>query len=224
MNNARRILVNWGHKQMRTFDLGTGMYRASEWVMKLAYINLLWILFTLMGLVIFGIVPATIAIFAITRKWIRGEKDTLILSTFLKAYKHDFLKGNIICLAFIIICIIIYCDWLFITNLNGISYEIAMIVLVMIGIIVISTLLYFFPVYVHFDIKFTQYFKYAFLMVVSYPLITFLLLIGVFAVYNLMYFIPGLIPFFGFSILAIVINWIVNQGFLRNEIRKREII
>ena len=31
-----------------------GIYRYSEWIMRLAYINILWILFTLLGLVVFG--------------------------------------------------------------------------------------------------------------------------------------------------------------------------
>jgi uncharacterized membrane protein YesL len=34
-----------------------------DWVAKLAYVNLLWFLFTAAGLLIFGFMPATVALF-----------------------------------------------------------------------------------------------------------------------------------------------------------------
>ncbi|MGY0702716.1 DUF624 domain-containing protein [Bacillus subtilis] len=49
------------------------MLRFCEWIMRFAYTNLLWLFFTLLGLGVFGIMPATAALFAVMRKWIQGR-------------------------------------------------------------------------------------------------------------------------------------------------------
>ncbi|BDG36084.1 DUF624 domain-containing protein [Saccharococcus caldoxylosilyticus] len=46
------------------------LYRVCEWITRLACINILWMLFTLAGLIVFGIAPATVALFTIVRKWL----------------------------------------------------------------------------------------------------------------------------------------------------------
>lgn len=39
-----------------------GLYTVTEWIYRFAIVNLLWILFTIAGLVIFGFFPATLRI------------------------------------------------------------------------------------------------------------------------------------------------------------------
>src|SRR4051812_27089176 len=74
-----------------------GFYRLSDWIMRLAYVNLLWFSFTLLGGIIFGIMPATIALFAITRKWeMDKEEDFPIFKTFWESYRKDFIKANLL--------------------------------------------------------------------------------------------------------------------------------
>ncbi len=45
-----------------------GLYRICEWVMRLAYVNLLWIGIFWLGLVVFGFFPSSAAMFAVVRK------------------------------------------------------------------------------------------------------------------------------------------------------------
>lgn len=59
-----------------------GIYHISNWIMRLAYVNFLWILFTLAGFIVFGFFPATIATFAVVRKWIFDTTDIPIFTTF----------------------------------------------------------------------------------------------------------------------------------------------
>ncbi len=61
-----------------------GYYRFAVWVTKFAYLNLLWIAFSLLGLGLFGLFPATAAMFAVVRKWINGEKDIPVFHVFLE--------------------------------------------------------------------------------------------------------------------------------------------
>ena len=53
-----------------------------EWVLKFFYANLLWFVFTMLGLGVFGFMPATTALFSVTRKWIMGKTDIPIFKTF----------------------------------------------------------------------------------------------------------------------------------------------
>jgi uncharacterized membrane protein YesL len=52
-----------------------GVYRFCEWVTRLAYLNLLWIMFSLAGLVVFGVMPSTIAMYTVTRRWLTEDVD-----------------------------------------------------------------------------------------------------------------------------------------------------
>lgn len=46
--------------------------------------------FTLLGLGVFGIMPATAALFAVMRKWIQGQDNVPVLKTFWQEYKGEF--------------------------------------------------------------------------------------------------------------------------------------
>src|SRR5690625_2024178 len=83
-----------GEKSMRGFV--SGYYRLALWVTRFAYLNLLWVVFTLVGLVFFGFLPATAAMFAVVRKWISGETDIPVLQTFWKSYRKEFMIINVI--------------------------------------------------------------------------------------------------------------------------------
>ncbi|KPC99769.1 hypothetical protein LR69_02005 [Geobacillus sp. BCO2] len=80
---------------MRTGLLDGKLYRACEWITRLAYINLLWLVFTVFGLVILGIAPATVALFTIVRKWLLfHDHDVPVLKTFVRTYKGEFWRAN----------------------------------------------------------------------------------------------------------------------------------
>lgn len=86
------------------------MLRMCEWVMRLAYTNLLWLLFTLLGLGIFGFMPATTALFSVMRKWIQGHEQVSVFQTFWKVYREEFVRSNVIGVVLVIIGTIIYVD------------------------------------------------------------------------------------------------------------------
>ena len=68
------------------------IYSVCQWIYRLAYSNVLWLLFMTLGLFVFGAVPSTVAMFAIIRKWIKGETEFPVLSFFGKSIKKSF--GN----------------------------------------------------------------------------------------------------------------------------------
>ncbi|MED3648899.1 DUF624 domain-containing protein [Halalkalibacterium halodurans] len=56
--------------------------RVLRWIVQIAAINLLWFYYTLIGLCIGGVFPATLAALGVSRKWIMGNTDINIRKTF----------------------------------------------------------------------------------------------------------------------------------------------
>lgn len=79
---------------MDTTGMTGKLYQACQWISRLAYLNLLWLIFISVGLVIFGVAPSTVAMFTIIRKWIQGEREMPIFSTFIEIFKREFWTSN----------------------------------------------------------------------------------------------------------------------------------
>jgi uncharacterized membrane protein YesL len=191
-----------------------GIFRFSEWAMKLAYLNFLWILFTILGLGVLGFMPATVATFTIARKWLKQEEDIPIGKTFFSTYKKEFLKSNGIGFILAMIGMILYVN---VQYLNVIENPIIHIVIVsfifMMSIFYGILILYIVPVYVHFDLKLSQYFKYALMIGIMNIPLTILMILSIYLLYLFLMFIPGLIPLFVVSMLALVIMGISYYAF-----------
>src|SRR5690625_3094470 len=91
------------------------IYNMLEWITKFAYVNLVWIILTLLGGVILGFYPATTAMFAIIRDWLRGRSDLPVLQTLWKYYKLDFLKSNLLGIFLNVLLALIAADIFYIT-------------------------------------------------------------------------------------------------------------
>src|SRR5690625_6125259 len=74
--------------------MNSSLYKTLEWITRFAYINLLWIFFTIIGGVLLGFFPATTAMFAIIRDWLQGNNDDPLFIGFWQYYKKEFWKGN----------------------------------------------------------------------------------------------------------------------------------
>ncbi|WP_077619399.1 YesL family protein [Bacillus sinesaloumensis] len=197
-----------------------GIYKLCEWIMRLAYINLLWIMFTIMGLGLFGFFPATISMFTVVRKWLMGFDDIPVFKTFWNAYKKEFLKSNLLGLIIMITAYILYIDIQFLRSTDGfINVLFYPTILLCIGFIL--TLCFVFPTFVHFDVSVFKVFKNSFLLMLMNPLSTLMMIIGSIAVYMVMTTIPGLIPLIGGSVLAFIIMWSAFLAFTRIE-RQRQ--
>jgi uncharacterized membrane protein YesL len=178
----------------------SGLYTLTEWITRFAYVNLLWIGFSLLGLVVFGISPATVAMFTIIRKWIMGDNEIPVFQTFWNSYKKEFLRGNRLGLIIALLAYIIFID------LNYIKLDtIIQIPLYLIIFVIVMTILYIFPVYVHYNVTFIQLFKNSFFIMMVNPLSSIMMLIGFVALFFVMKFLPALLFFFGGSLSAGII-------------------
>jgi uncharacterized membrane protein YesL len=181
------------------------IYSATEWISKFAYINLLWIGFSLAGLLVFGLFPATISMFTIIRKWIMGEGDIPIFRTFWTTYKSEFFRSNGLGLLVAVVCGLIILDLVFMKNLGNGFMNPIQIPLYLFMFAVVMTMFYLFPVYVHYNLKLIQMIKNSFLMMLISPIENLVMIAGIGAVYFVVKFIPGLGIFFGGSLSAAII-------------------
>ncbi|HWO76615.1 MAG TPA: YesL family protein [Bacillus sp. (in: firmicutes)] len=193
----------------------------ATWMVKIAYLNILWIVFSIIGLVVFGLFPATVAMFTIVGKWFHGDKDLGIFSCFWNVFRDEFFKANRYALLFLAGGYLLYYDFIFL-RLNEGQLVFLYPVFIFLAIAYIITLLYFFIVYVHFDLKFFQSIKQSFLIAAVSPVETLLMVASFFILYWVMRLIPGIIPLFTGSVLTIVITWIGHRAFAKIE-RKKEI-
>src|SRR5699024_1657289 len=69
------------------FDMG-------NWLFKFIYLHTLWIIFSILGLGVFGIFPATASVFTVARKWLEEGEDVPIFQTFFHSYKSIFFQAS----------------------------------------------------------------------------------------------------------------------------------
>src|SRR5699024_6846796 len=91
----------------------------SQWFVRLMWTNLLWIGFTVLGLGVFGIMPATVAMFTVIRKWQMGETDISVWSVFKKTYFAEWKKSNLIGLIYLVVGGFLFLDLSFSEQMTG---------------------------------------------------------------------------------------------------------
>lgn len=187
------------------------IYMITELVMQFAYLQLLWIAFTLMGLGLLGIFPSTAAMFSVVRKWIMGEEDVPVFKTFWQTYKTEFVRVNGLGLILSAIGWLLYVDYDFFTFGTTMGSSILKIITLLIIYLFVTTCIYFFPIFVHYRYRFFDYFKYSFLYSVSTPLKTAGLFIITYVIYLLLLKVPVLFLFFSGSVISYMWMWYVYQ-------------
>ncbi|WP_456276466.1 YesL family protein [Bacillus sp. AK128] len=194
-----------------------GFYRICEWIMRLAYVQFLWFIFTLAGIGVLGVFPATSALFTVIRKWVMGEHDISIYVTFKSAYKKDFWKINGLGWILAVIGFILVVDlMIFKFGENGLTTLIRIMVISLLFIYSL-TILFFFPVYVHYSFSLKEYIKNSFLFSLTSPILTVTIVVGYFILYKVLAILPGLIPFFSIAMYAYLSMWCSFKVFQRLE-------
>ncbi|WP_062110143.1 YesL family protein [Bacillus niameyensis] len=201
------------------------LYKLGDWVIRLVYVNILWVLFIGVGGIVLGIMPSTTALFSVMRKWMKGETDLPIFKTYWRSFKKDFKKANLLGLVLGVISLILYVDYRVILISPGATFQILALVLMVILFIFSLMCLYLFPVFVSYEMKLFQYFKFSFLFTFASPLSTIIMLVGLFFTGILLTMVPGLIIFFGASATAFIIMASANRAFgkIKYKIEKNHI-
>lgn len=175
---------------------------------SLAYINLLWIVFSLLGLVIVGLFPATVSMLHVIRKLLEND-EVEIFELYKKIYKQEFLKANIIGWLLTLFGSIILVDLLFILNNEGMIFTVLLFVLFLLLFTYLSITFYIFPIISYYQLSLMNYIKYAFVFSISFPHYTVLIFLSFLFIIAVFITFPLLIPLFsasGFGIALVVIS------------------
>jgi uncharacterized membrane protein YesL len=189
-----------------------GFYTISQFVARLAYINLMWICFTLLGGIIFGFMPATVAVFTLIRKWRRDRDDLPVFRTFWQCYKKEFMKSNLLGLLLLLLGYLLYLN-LTLLQTDVLVFAILRYVMLFFCILFMIMTLFLFQVYAHYNLKPLLYLKTALLIGLTYPHFVALMVLGIILLQYLLMLIPGIIPFFSVSLLAYMMTWIAEVVF-----------
>ncbi|MFS0638775.1 YesL family protein [Mesobacillus foraminis] len=208
---------------METNMMTGKLFWICEWIMRLAFVNILWILFTASGLIIFGIMPASVAVFAVARKWITQGTDIPIFKTFFHTFKTEWLKSNNLGLILGLSGGFLFFDLVYIRTIPGPLQSALMVLLMIAFLFYIMTCLFILPVYVHYDLKLSQYIKHAFLIGLSNMWLFLVMIAGGVLLATLFYIIPGLAPFFAIALPAVVFMLCSLQAFNKIEQKQRKL-
>lgn len=189
---------------MQLGSFSNAVYTFCDWIARLAYINLLWILFTLSGFVVFGFFPATIAMLATLRQFIRKNHPP-VFQTFWHYYKKEFFNSNKLGLMIVVIGLILYMNINFLQSTpNEISSFLFYSSIIM-SCIYFLIICYTMASYVEFEQPIGTHIKNALLITISSPIPSLYIIFGFAAVYFAVTYLSGLGFFFSISILGLVI-------------------
>ena len=196
------------------------LYDISTWLMRLIYLNVLWLLFSILGLVVLGFFPATAAMFSINRKWTLGEKDIPIFKSFWETFKESFVQVNLVGYMLVILGYFLYVDLRFFQGTEQFFISLFSYVIIFSLFIYFCVILYIFPVYVHYQYKTMEYIKYSIVVAMGKPIYTIMMVVGSFLVYLVITVVPVLFLFFGGSLLSMVLTKIAMKSFPKQEIKR----
>lgn len=195
--------------------VSTGFYRLLEWLWFFIYLNLLWLGFTLLGVIVVGVLPATLAVMAVMQRFVTGDKDFSIFRSFFEAFKTHFFKANIIGLFIGVLSYLLWFNYHYLLTTTG-----GEAILLALGwnvtlVVVIVFVLYSFPLYLYQPKHLKTLVKDSLLLVLATPLSFLSMVISVGLVGAFLSIVPGMIPFLGIALLSWVMMWNMHQALLR---------
>ena len=189
------------------------LYSIMEWIMKCALVHFLWILFTLAGGIVFGLYPATTALFSTIRDWLRGKHDVPVFRTYWKYYKMNFLKSNQLGLFITVIILLIGMNlqYIMFNHNQHLTWTHAPLFAFM--LLFLLFLFYIFPVFAHFELPVFQMIKQAFLIMMIHPIHTGFMILCMIMLAVIIRFIPALAFLFGTTGYAFITMWLAMHAF-----------
>jgi len=203
--------------------INTSLYRGTEWVMRFAWVQVLWVSFSFLGFILLGFFPSTIAMFTVIRKWVMGQDDIPILKTFWTTFKAEWKKSNLFGGILLVIGALVFIDLRLVNHsidpfMQWSKYPLFFLVLAFSLI-----LLYAFPSYVHYNVPLRTVLKNSLYIMLVSPFYNIIMIVGLVAVLLIGNLLPPLFVFFGGSAFAFVIMWSCYQSFLSIERKKAKL-
>ncbi|MCR6095086.1 DUF624 domain-containing protein [Salipaludibacillus agaradhaerens] len=177
------------------------IYEIMVFITRMAYLNILWILFTLSGGIVAGLAPATAAIFSVIHLWIQG-KEPPVFKSFWVSYKQYFLKANLLLIPLFIVSNLLYIDFRYLTVIDGTFYYVMLFTFINASLLFFILSIYLFPTLILFNYPIMKTYKTALFIGLAKPLHTLALAIVLYSILRIVLLIPGLIPLFPVALFS----------------------
>lgn len=198
------------------------LYWVVELITLLAVLQLMWIGLSFLGLILFGITPATVAMFTTLRKRLQGEDDLkLLVKTYWNTYKVEFISSNKIGIIIIGIGYFLSINYQIISTFHGTTGLLLLTLFLTISILFGVMVLNIFQIYAHYELPYLRYFAVSIIFSVAYPLQMIGSLVGLTILYFIFIWMPGLLPFFGVSVTALFLTWMSSHIFKKKAEAER---
>jgi len=170
-------------------------YQVLEKITNYFFLNAIWLLVSLPIVTLF---PATAAMFAVQRGWIR-KTDNRVFGSFLEHFKRNFKHSFFYGLLWIAFVAILLIDLEIVAEFDQTINFIMTAILLSIGMVIAFNTAYIFPIMVHYDLSFKGKIKQAFMYSLMYfPTTILCILIGLVTILSVL-FLPPLM-FISFSV------------------------
>lgn len=197
------------------------IYELGNWIAKAMYLHFLWVAFSLLGFIVLGLAPATVALCSVIHKWYEEDFDIPIFKNFYSVYKTQFLKSNGLGLTLVAVALFIYIDLRISQELIQSFYFHALILII--SFLCFITAIYLFTVFVRYELTFFSYFKQSLLIALARPMETIAMMLSLVLLYYLYSYLPILLFFAGSAITATPVVWFAYRACVQTEEKKLKI-
>lgn len=153
--------------------LDTRLYRWLDVLANFFFLNILWLLACIPLITLF---PATAALFAVVRDWVRG-KDRGFLMSFFGYMRENFVQSLVVGLVWLVVGLVLVADFLFVRGITSWLRIPLLTLLFLLGLVYLGTAVYLFPVMVHYRASWFHIIKNSLVIALSSPVITLLTLL-----------------------------------------------
>jgi len=182
----------------------------------IACLNMLWIIFTVLGAGILGIGPATAAAHIMVRRRVRGGSVPL-LRDFVRAYIANFVRANIVIVPLLVVALALVMNWSYVAETNQPAPELLRAIMLLCATGLTGTLCYVFPMFARYELPAGRYVLTSSRFAARNLPGTVLLLFTTAACVYASVLLPGLILFFSFGVWIYVTGWLCDRFFAAND-------
>ncbi|WP_254678671.1 YesL family protein [Arthrobacter sp. 24S4-2] len=191
-------------------------YSFFDTLLWIACLNLLWIVFTLAGLGVFGVGPATAAAQILVRRRVRGEAAPLI-RFFVREYGRNFARGNGLALPVMLAGAALALNWNYFARSGDLLPQLMAAGVFVAAIFLAAVACHLFPMFARYELPLAQYLlmssRFALRHLAGTAILLFVTAAALFASQAL----PGLIPFFSVGAWLYVTGWLCDRFFTAND-------
>jgi len=176
------------------------IFGSMDWIWRLGWLNLLWILFSIP---LITLIPATFAMYAVVNKWLTDDKDIDIFPTFTAAFKKYFLKSVPLGSILLFVGLFLYFDLIILSGETNELMAIVRYAILIIALLFVPVATYSIQVFIEHEVPWYKALAFAFFITLRKPQNALLLMCGILLIVLFVAFFTGFGILFFASLTAL---------------------